>query len=340
MKGRTSTRGYKGTRKSLAEIGRELGVDYLVEGSVQAESSRLRVTAKLIRVGDQVQIWAESYDDEPGSLLELQRTLSTSIARQIRQRLSPERLSALERRQTRNRDAYDLYLRGRYYWNQLTPATNRQAVEHYRRATELDPDYALAWAGLADAYSASPMNSDASPHEMAPRARDAAARAVKSGPDLAETQTALGTVNYWLEWNWPAAETAFRKAIDLDYSYSQAHRVLGIVLASSGRHDAARTAMSRARELDPSSPVEQALSAHVEYLGRDYAAGLPFALGAKAIDARFWIGLFQLGLIYERLGNNERGARHPEAGRGILEQQQDVLASGLHPGKNGAQEGS
>ena len=87
------------------------------------------------------------------------------------------------------------------------------------------------------------------------------ARAVKSGPDLAETQTALGTVNYWLEWNWPAAETAFRKAIDFDYSYSQAHRVLGIVLASSGRHEAARLAMSRARELDPSSPVEQALSA-------------------------------------------------------------------------------
>ena len=133
MKGRTSTRGYKGTRKSLAEIGRELGVDYLVEGSVQAESSRLRVTAKLIRVRDQFQIWAESYDDEPGSLLELQRTLSTSIARQIRQQLSPERLSALARRQTRNREAYDLYLRGRYYWNQLTPRTNRHAVESTER---------------------------------------------------------------------------------------------------------------------------------------------------------------------------------------------------------------
>ena len=127
MKGRTSTRGYKGTRKSLAEIGRELGMDYLVEGSVQAESSRLRVTAKLIRVGDQVKSGQSPTTTSPERMLELQRTFSTSIARQIRQRLSPERLSALARRQTRNREAYDLYLRGRYYWNQLTPATNRRA---------------------------------------------------------------------------------------------------------------------------------------------------------------------------------------------------------------------
>ena len=339
VKGRTSTRSYKGTRKSLAEIGRELGVDYLVEGSVQAESSRLRVTAKLIRVRDQFQIWAESYNEEPGSLLELQRTLSTSIARQIRQQLSPERLSALARRQTRNRDAYDLYLRGRYFWNQLTPATNRQAVECYRRATELDPDYALAWAGLADAYSASPMNSDASPHEMAPRARDAAARAVASGPDLAESQTALGTVKDWLDWDWPAAETAYRKAIDLDYSYSQAHRVLGIVLGSSGRHEAARTAMCRARELDPSSPVEQALSAHIEFLAHDYPAGLQFAQRSTALAPTFWIGLFQLALTHERLGSNELALdalRQAEA----VSEQQDRLASGLHRGKNGADDRS
>ena len=305
VKGRTSTRGYKGTRKSLAEIGRELGVDYLVEGSVQAESSRLRVTAKLIRVGDQVQIWAESYDDEPGSLLELQRTLSTSIARQIRQRLSPERLSALERRQTRNRDAYDLYLRGRYYWNQLTPRTNRLAVEYYERATKLDPEYALAWAGLADVYSAMPINSDARPRDIADRARDAGERAVASGPDLAETHTALGTVRYWLDWDWPAADAEYRRAIAFDYSYSQAHRVLGIELTSSGRHEEARRQMSQARELDPFNPVEHALSANVEFYSRNYAAALKLAQQAKTIDATFWIGLFQIGLIHERLGNYE-----------------------------------
>ena len=303
--GRTSTKAYKGTRKSLAEIGQELGVDYLVEGSVRAEGRRLRVTSKLLRVRDQVQMWAESYDNESGSLLELQREMSTAIARQIGQRLSPDRLAALAHRHSRNAEAYDLYLRGRHLWNQMTPQTNRRAVEFYVRATELDPQFALAWSGLADAYSATPINSDLSPLEASPPARSAAARAVASGPDLAETQTALGTVNYWLDWNWPAAEAAFRKAISLDPSYSQAHRVLGVVLASMGRRDEARAAMRRARELDPLYPMHLALSADTAFRARDYSSALEFARQATAVGPGFWIAHFQLASIHEQLGNNE-----------------------------------
>lgn len=303
--GRTSTKAYKGTRKSLAEIGRELGVDYLVEGSVRAEGRRLRVTSKLIRVRDQVQVWAESYDNEPGSLLELQREMSTAIARQIRQRLAPDRLTALARRHSRNAEAYDLYLRGRHLWNQLTPLTNRRAVEYYLRATELDPEYALAWSGLADAYSASPINSDMSPLEVSRPARNAAARALASGPDLAETQTAVGAVRFWLDWDWPAAVTAYRKAISLDPSYSQAHRLLGIVLASEGKHDEARIAMRRARELDPLYPIQLALSANVAFQARDYSSGLRFARQATAVGPTFWIAHFQLASIHERLGNSD-----------------------------------
>ena len=172
-------------------------------------------------------------------------------------------------------------------------------------ATKLDPDYALAWAGLADVYSAMPINSDARPRDIADRARDAGERAVASGPDLAETHTALGTVRSWLDWDWPAAEAEYRKAIAFDYSYSQAHRVLGLVLASAGRHEEARRQMSQARELDPFNPVEHALSSAVEFIARNYAAGLELAQQAKTIDATFWIGLFQIGTIHERLGNYE-----------------------------------
>ena len=127
-------------------------------------------------------------------MLELQRELSTGIARQVRLRLSPERLTALAPPAHANREAYDLYLRGRHLWNQLTPEDEPTRRRVLPEATKLDPDFALAWAGLADIYSASPINSDARPLEVAQRARDAGERAVASGPDLAETQTALGTV--------------------------------------------------------------------------------------------------------------------------------------------------
>ena len=168
--GRTSVLSYKHTMKSLAEIGRELGATYLVEGSIRAEDRRWRVTVRLIRASDQVQMWSASFDSEPSSILEFQRQLSTAIAEQIRLRLSPDRLASLKHRQSRSVEAYDLYLRGRYLWNQLTPQTNRAAMEHYSRATELDPEYSLAWAGIADLLAASPMTADAPPQEVWPRA--------------------------------------------------------------------------------------------------------------------------------------------------------------------------
>jgi TolB-like protein/tetratricopeptide (TPR) repeat protein len=303
--GRTSTRAYKGTRKTVAEIGRELGAEYLVEGSVRAEGRRLRVTSKLIRVRDQVQTWAASYDSEPQSMLEVQQELSTTIARQIGLRLTPARLTALSRRHSTHAEAYDLYLRGRHFWNQFTPQTNQRAVEQYVRATQLDPEYALAWSGLADAYTASPINGDAPPLQIAPRARNAAARAVEHGRDLAETQASLGWVHYFLDWDWPAAEASFRTATTLDPSYSAAPRTLGVVLGSLGRHEEARAAVRRARELEPLAPMEHALSSHVAFAARDFKSALQFARQATILGPQAWVGQFHLAQAYEQLSDRE-----------------------------------
>lgn len=303
--GRTSMMTYKGTRKLLAEIARELGAAFLVESSFRTEGARVRITSRLIRGSDQIQIWSESYDTEPGSVIGFQRELSVAIAQEVKLRLSPERLNGLARRQTAHVEAYDVYLRGRYFWNQLSPRTTQRAVEFYTLATELDPDYALAWSGLADAFTASPINGDACPLQVWPRARAAADRAVGAAPDLAEAQASRGFTKFWFDWDWPAAEAAFRKAIAVDPSYSLAHRTLGIVLSCMKRHQEALSAVRRARELDPLDFVHQALSAQIAFFAGEYPSAVEFARQANVLDPEFWVGYYQLAQAYQELGESD-----------------------------------
>ncbi len=303
--GRTSVMAFKKTSKSLGEISAVLGATHLVESTLRTEGDRFRVTSKLIRAQDQVQVWARSYDSEPVSILNFQRELSTAIAKQIHLRLSPDCLSALAHRQTSSPEAYDLYLRGRHYWHQLSPPTTKRAIEYFSRATQLDARYALAWSGLADSYSASPINGDAPPLLLAPLAREAAARAVDAAPNLAEAQTSCGFVKFWFDWDWLAAESAFRNAIKLDPNYPMAYRMLGISLSHLGRRAEARRAMDRLLELDPFLAVNQALSSQVSFAGRDYPAAVQFARQAIVVDPEFWIGWLQLGQAYEQLDEND-----------------------------------
>jgi hypothetical protein len=188
---------------SAAEIGSELGVGYVVESSLRAEGPRLRITSKLIQVHDQSQVWSGSYDSEPASILAFQRELSVTIAEQVRLQLSPARLDAVRRRQTSHAEAYDLYLHGRHFWYQLNPTGTRCAIEYFERATALDPEYALARSGLADTYASSPVNGDGDPRIVWPKAQDAAGRAVRLAPDLAEAQTSMAFLKFWLDWDWP-----------------------------------------------------------------------------------------------------------------------------------------
>lgn len=300
--GRTSSMSYKRSSLSLAEIGRELRADYLVEGSVSAEGARLRIRSKLIRVRDQVQVWSESYDREPASILGLQQELSSAIARQIGLRLSPERVDTLARRQTRSADAYDMYLRGLNFFNQRTPETTRQGIEYFTRATAIDPGYALAWYGLALAIGSSPINGDAAPLLVAPLARDAAARALEADPNLAEAQFSRGYVRWILDWDWPSAEADLRRAVALDPSFAAAHMSLGHALSQMGRHSEAALSMLRARELEPLSPIRYALSSQVAFQARDYPAALEHAQKAIALDPQFWIGHMVRGQVYTQMG--------------------------------------
>jgi TolB-like protein/Tfp pilus assembly protein PilF len=300
--GRTTMMRYKRATKSLEEIGAELKAAFLVESSLRSEGGRIRVTSNLVRSSDQVQIWSATYDSEPNSVLAFQRELSTTIAQQIRLRLSPGRLDALARRQAHNPEAYDAYLQGRYYWNLFTPATTRRAIESYLRATQLDPNYALAWSGLADAYASSPIHADARPRDVWEMARRAAEQAIAAEPQLAETQTSWGFVKFWLDWDWKEAEAAYRRAIAIDPNYSLVYRVLGILLAHAGnREQEAREAMERARSIDPLQAMHHALSAQVAFLARDLRAALDFARNAGVVLADFWIANLQIAQAQEAM---------------------------------------
>jgi tetratricopeptide (TPR) repeat protein len=235
-------------------------------------------------------------------MLGLQQELSSAIARQVGLRLSPERVDTLARRQTRSADAYDMYLRGLNFFNQRTPATTKQAIEYFTRATDTDPGYALAWHGLAQAIGSSPINGDADPILVAPRARDAAAKAVAADPNLAEAQFSRGYVRWLLDWDWPGAEADFRRALALDPSFAPAHMSLGHALSQMGRHSEAALSMLRARELEPLSPIRYALSSQVAFQARDYSAALEHAQNAIALDQQFWIGHMMRGQVYTEMG--------------------------------------
>jgi len=290
-----STAGYASDGKSSAIVGQELGADYLVEGVIREDGSSWRIAFTLVRTRDQVEVWSGTFDRDRSSLLSLQTELGRAVAQQIRLTLSERQDQALSRRQARHPQAYEHYLRGRALWARTNRAALHAAIREYEQAIALDPEYALAYAGLADAYSSLPISSDVPPIDVAGPARQAAEQAVRADGLLAEAHAAFGWQEFWFGWNWPAAEASLRHAIALDPNYANARRWLGHVLSNAGRHSEALEEMARARELDPFSPLMHVLSAQVAYNARDFPMAERHARQALAVDPNFFGGYVNLG---------------------------------------------
>ncbi len=297
---RTSSMAYKGASKRISEIGRELGVDYVLESSVRREGQRVRITSQLIRVKDETHLWASTYDRDAASFLGVQGELGSAIADQVKISLIP-RSDVGPVAGTQDSGAYDLYLRGRYYWNQLTPPGIQRAIEYFQEAVSRDPGYALAYAGLADCYMMLPITCDAPALDILPPAIGAANRAVQLDHRLAEAHSAVGSIKLWMEWDWKGAELAFERAIELNSNYVTAHRYYGHLLSNLGRHAASADQMRRAREVDPLSPIMHALSGRLMYQARQYDAALEHLKNALAINPELWVVHTFLGGVYERL---------------------------------------
>jgi TolB-like protein/Tfp pilus assembly protein PilF len=265
---RTSAAPYKHTSKTIAQIGHELGVDYILEGSVRREGGSARVSAQLIRVKDQVHLWAHSYDRETGGLLALQNELGRAIAQQVQVKLAPPYGGRPTNQYAPNPEAYELYLKGRFYLNQSTFPEIDKSAEYFQRSLEKDPSFALAYAGLADSHLA---NSIRSPQAFYPRAKAAASRALELDDDLAEAHTALGAEKANFEYDWPGAEQEFKRALELNPNNADAHfRYAWAYLTPLGKSEQAIAEMKKALELDPFSRIYNTVFGMTYFYARKY----------------------------------------------------------------------
>jgi TolB-like protein len=248
---RMSSMQYRGTQKPLDVIGSELGVDYILEGSVRSFGERVRITAQLIQVSDQTHLWAESYDAELGDLLQVQDDVALRVAQALALELLPDQPLAQARAGTRVTAAYEAYLRGRYEWNTFSGDRYPHAIEQFKRAIELDPSYAAAWAGLADTYNLQSFTANVRPLEAYPLAREAAFEALKHDSNSAMAHNSLAFVLLYHDYDLRAADREFRRAIDLAPNYAMAYHWWAGALAALELHDDAIEAIRHAVELDP-----------------------------------------------------------------------------------------
>jgi len=270
---RTSVMHYKNSRERLYQIGGELGVQYVLEGSIRRDSQKMRVTAQLIQVKDQTHLWARQYDRDLSNLLALQSEIAQEIAGEIQlaftghKRIEATRQPSLSPAAT---EAYDLYLKGRYFWNKRTVRGFQQAIECFQQGIAKDPAYARAYAGLADSYAMISSYSQAPPNESMPKARAAARNALALDESLAEAHTSLALIAENYDWDWQTAEKEYRRAIQLDSNYATAHHWYAEYLAFQGRFDEAFAESERARQLDPLSLIIASDKGAILYFSRQY----------------------------------------------------------------------
>ncbi|MFQ5927272.1 MAG: adenylate/guanylate cyclase domain-containing protein, partial [Terriglobia bacterium] len=248
---RTSAMHYKDSDKPLPEIARELGVDAVVEGSVLRAGEEVRITAQLIHGTTDTHLWAKSYERDLRNILALQSEVAQAIADEIKLKLTPQEQARLARAQPVNPAAYEAYLRGRYYWNKRTEEGFRKGLEYFQQAAEIDPEYALAYAGLADSYNTLGSYAALPPNVAYGQGKVAAIQALELDDTLAEGHNALAWWKMDYEWDWSSAEREFRRAIELNPSYATAHHQYSHLLTAMNRTEEMLAESQRALELDP-----------------------------------------------------------------------------------------
>jgi len=305
---RTSVMGYKHSDKRLDQIGRELGVQYVLEGSVRRAQDRVRITAQLISVADQSHLWADDYDRKLQDVLTVQDDVAIAVADQTQLKLDPAQQTDLARGRTVNPEAYEAYLRGRFFWNKRTEAGFRKSVEYFETAIAKDPTFAQAYAGLADSYLLLGGYGFEAQEVAMPKAKAAALKALTIDDRLADAYTSLAMIAMQYDWNWKESEKDYKRAIELNPSYSVAHHWYGDgYLAAVGRMDESIAELRQAQELDPLSLIIGTDLAKRLCFAGQYDEGMERFRKILEIDPDFVQAHYQLSQAYELQG------RYPEA---------------------------
>lgn len=297
---KTSIMRYKNAHRALPEIAQALNVDAVVEGSVVRAGNRVRVTAQLIDAPSDRHLWANEYQQNVTDILTLQSELAREIAAEIRATVTPDERLRLTSKGSVNPDAYEAYLKGRSYWNQRTEAGLSNAIEQFTTAASLDTNYAEAYSGLADSYTALGYLSYLDPNDAFPRARAAAVKALQLDPTLAEAHASLAYYELYHDWNWPEAEREFKLALSLNPNYATGFEWYSIYLLAMGRFDESLTAISRAQQLDPLSVAIKTDVGFQYFYRRDYDRAIQELRSAVATNPRFPLAHLWLGRAYQQ----------------------------------------
>jgi TolB-like protein/DNA-binding winged helix-turn-helix (wHTH) protein/Tfp pilus assembly protein PilF len=307
---RTSVMRYKGTRKPLPQIANELGVDAIVEGTIERAGDRVRIRAQLIRASDDRHLWADTFERELPDILGLESEVASSIARQVQTRLASGHPPSNRKVQPA---AYEAYLKGRYAWNKRSEAALFEGIEFFKQAITLEPDYGEAYSGLADSYTTLGYLSYIAPRDAFPLARAAAEKALVLNGSLAEPHASLAYVCFYYDWNWPAAEIEFKKAITLNPNYATVHEWYSIYLTAMLRPDEAKTEIDRALQLDPLSLIINTDVGFQMFYAKKYDEAILQLKKTLQMGPRFPLAHLWLGRAYQQKGMfdeamNEYGA--------------------------------
>ena len=293
---------YKGRDIDPQTTGRELGVRAVLTGKLVQRGDTLSIQTELIDVEEGSQLWGAQYNRKLADLLAVQEEISREISEKLRIRLSGEERKQLTKRYTENTEAYQLYLKGRYYWNKRTAEGLKKGVEYFRQAIDMDPNYALAYAGLADTYNVLPIWTPIETKEAYPKAKSAALKALEIDDTLAEAHISLAYALYRYDWDWSAAEREFKRGIELKSNYATAHQWYSFYLSAMGRVEEAIVEIKRAQDLEPLSLFINSDVGWALYRARQYDQAIPQLRKTIEIDPTFGYSHYNLGLVYEKKG--------------------------------------